>query len=460
MRPPSFTYRVDARGSVFSTAAQPGAVEPTKAAKVFVDRVQRPQGWLSHFGRPERDLLRITAAVLDLDRLSRRRPHDARAEKSEVHWRRAMHVEIAVEDPLRWGGVHVDLSALLAFLTDDIWTFAFVSAERFHEQRVLFAHDIDPDAEIALFSGGLDSSVGLRARHLQHGGSFVSISAVGNNVRRRAQQDALHAIRDCGVSITPISIDHQLQDNAKARGSQEITQRTRGLFFPAMGAAVCNQLGNPVFHVYETGIGCLNVPTSSAQVASQGTRAMHPRTLALFNALMAKVLDRPAKAVVPFFFMTKGELCNLVGADLDALARLSSSCDEGDGHKRNRMEHCGLCTSCMFRRVAIAASGRPDPTSYRDVPAKDRHNNYELNAFAHHATLLSRIETFEDLTDLDPNVRHVSKAPVGADLSLDVARSQTIEMYRRYATEIDRFLAAARPTLNARTPRSAQGGGP
>lgn len=456
MKPPSFTYRVDARGSVFRTAEQPGVVEPTKAAQVFVDGVQRPQGWLSHFDRPERDLLRITAAVLDLDRLSRRRPHDARAEKREVHWRRAMHVEIAVEDPIRWRGVQVDLCALLSFLSDDIWTFTFVPAERFHEQRVLFAHEIDPDAEIALFSGGLDSSVGLRARHLQRGGTFVAISAVGNDVRRRAQQDALQAIRDLGVSITPISIDHQLQDNAKARRSLEITQRTRGLFFLAMGAAVCNQLGNPVFHVYETGIGCLNVPTSSAQVASQGTRAMHPQTLAMFNALIAKVLDRPAKAIVPFFFQTKGELCELVGEDLDALARLSSSCDEGDGHKRNRMEHCGLCTSCMFRRVAIAASGRADPTTYRDVPAKDRHNNYELSAFAHHATLLSRISTFEDLTDLDPNVRHVSKAPVGADQSLDVARSRTVEMYRRYAAEIDRFLAAARPTLHARTPRSAK----
>lgn len=452
MKPPSFTYRVDARGSVFNCAVE----APTKSAQVFVDGVQRPQGWLSHFDRPERDLLRITAAVLDLDRLSRRRPHDVRAEKREICWRRAISVEIAVEDPIRWRAVQRELSALLAFLSDDIWSFTFVAAERFHEQRVLFDPEIDPSAEIALFSGGLDSSVGLRARHLQRGGAFVAISAVGNDVRRRAQRDALQALGTLGVPITPISIDHQLQENAKARRSLEITQRTRGLFFLSMGAAVCNQLGNPEFHVYETGIGCLNVATSSAQIASQGTRAMHPHTLALFNALVAKVLDHPAKAVVPFFFLTKGELCKLVGKDLDALAPLSSSCDEGDGHKSNRMEHCGLCTSCMFRRVAISASGRADPTLYRDVPAKDRHNSYELAAFEHHAKQLARIERFEDLTDLDPNVRHVFKASLGTDLSLDVARSQTIEMYRRYAVEIDRFLVAARPTLNARKPRPAK----
>lgn len=133
-----------------------------------------------------------------------------------------------------------------------------------------------------------------------------------------------------------------------------------------------------------------------------------------------------------------------------------SSCDEGDGHKRDPMLHCGLCTSCLFRRVAITATGRVDPTCYRDLPSKLRHNSYELAAFEHHANVLSRVAAFEDLTDADPNVRHVFKAPIGADLALDVARSQTVEMYHRYAAEIRRFLTVSRPTLRPRTPRPAK----
>jgi 7-cyano-7-deazaguanine synthase in queuosine biosynthesis len=453
MKPPSFTYRVDSRGNIFRLDGAPHeAAPPTKSAQVFVDGVQRPQGWLTNFAQPERDLLRMAAAVLDLDRLSRRRPHDTKAERRELHWRRVFNVEIAVENPSRWQAVCDDLGALLAFLTDDMWSLAFVPAKRFHEQCVLIAPGIDPSAEIALFSGGLDSSVGLRARHLQRGGAFVAVSAVGNEVRRRAQHQALRALGDLGVPITPIGIDHQLQGDPKP----EVTQRTRGLFFLAIGAAVASQIGNPSFHVYETGVGCLNIPTSAAQIASQGTRAMHPQTLGMFNALVAKVLDRPAKVVVPFFFLTKGELCSLVEADLDALAHLCSSCDEGDGHKPDPMVHCGLCTSCMFRRVAIAASGRSDPTSYRDLPARLQHNSYELAAFEHHADALSCVETLEDLTDLDPNARHVFKAPIGADLAIDVARSRTVEMYHRYAAEIRRFLTVARPTLRSRTPRSAK----
>lgn len=456
---PAFTYRVDARGAVYQVDIVNGADRQakldvsSKSAQLFVDGVQRPQGWLSNFAQGERDLLRVAAAVLDLDRLSLRRLRNTKNERRELQWRRVITAEIEVEDPARWGAVSEDLHALLSFLTDDVWTVTFVQGARFHEQCVLFAPDISADAEIALFSGGLDSSVGLLARHRQNAGPIVTVSAVGNEVRRRAQGAALQVVRRLGVAITPISIDHQLKD---ADGALEITQRSRCLFFLAIGAAVASQIGNRQFHVYETGVGCLNIPTSAAQIASQATRAMHPHTLALFNDLAAKVLDRPARVVTPFFFMTKGELCGLIRDDLCSLANKCSSCDEGDGHKLDPMEHCGLCTSCMFRRVAITAAGASDPTRYRDVPARLRHNRYELTAFEHHASELSRVSTFEDLTDLDPNVRFVLSAPTGTDVTADVARSRTVEMYRRYAAEIRRFLASARPILRHRDPHPAK----
>jgi 7-cyano-7-deazaguanine synthase in queuosine biosynthesis len=450
---PSFTYRVDAFGGV-QGHDQDG--KPTRSAHVFVDGVQRPQAWLGHFALPERDLLRVAAAVLDLDRLSLRRPLNTKGPKRELLWRRAIDAVIAVEDPSRWSAVSDDLHALLALLADDVWTLTFEQAEPFREQRLLFAPELDGSAEIALFSGGLDSSVGLRARHLKSGCSFVAVSAVGNEVRRRAQDAALQTLRGLGVGVSAISIEHQLRSEVKlSRRALETTQRTRGLFFLSIGAAVASRLGSPKFHVYETGIGCLNVPTSPAQIASQGTRAMHPLTLVRFNSLMARVLDHPTQVLVPFFFMTKGELCALVRDDLRALAQKCSSCDEGDGHKPDPMEHCGLCTSCMFRRIAIVSAGVPDPTRYRDTPSR-RHNSYEVAAFEYHATDLSRIATLEDLTDLDPNVRFAFNAPTGVEISLDVARSRTVEMYRRYAEEIQRFLSAARPKLQPRAARPAK----
>jgi 7-cyano-7-deazaguanine synthase in queuosine biosynthesis len=444
---PLFKYRVDASGAVHS---EDGDGKSSRTARVVVDGVQRPQGWLGNFAQPERDLLRVASAVLDLDRLSLRRPLNMKETKRELYWRRGLKASIAIEDPGRWSAASNDLHALLSFLTDDAWDLSFVQAPSFPEQGLLFVPELDRNAEIALFSGGLDSSLGMRARHQQTGTSFIAVSAVGNEVRRRAQATALTTLRSLGVSVNAVSVVHQLRGEKKrSRRSMEPTQRARGLFFLSIGAAVASSLASEEFHVYETGIGCLNVPTSSAQIASQGTRAMHPRTLSLFNRLVERVLDRSPRVIAPFFFLTKGELCGLVRNDLNALASTCSSCDEGDGHKPNPMQHCGLCTSCMFRRISITAAGISDPTKYRDTPSR-RHNQYEICAFEYHAANLAQISTFEDLTDLDPSVRFAVEAPSGAEIDPAVARSRVVEMYRRYGEQIRSYLKTERPSLRPR----------
>jgi hypothetical protein len=156
---------------------------------LVVEGIQHTQAWLGHFGRIERDLLRVASAVLDVDRLSLRRPLCTKETKRELY-----------------------------------------------------------------------------------GGSFIAVSAVGNEVRRQAQATARKTLLDLGVPVTAVSVVHQLRRDAnRTRRSMESTQRTRGLLFLAMGAAVASAIGNERFHVYETGIGALNVPTSAAQIASQAS---------------------------------------------------------------------------------------------------------------------------------------------------------------------------------------------
>jgi hypothetical protein len=53
--------------------------------------------------------------------------------------------------------------------------------------------------------------------------------------------------------------------------------------------------------------------------------------------------------------MTKGELCREVEEDLDMLARCSMSCDETERGKSD-LTHCGICTSCLLRRVSLHRS--------------------------------------------------------------------------------------------------------
>jgi hypothetical protein len=113
------------------------------------------------------------------------------------------------------------------------------------------------------------------------------------------------------------------------------------------------------------------------------------------------------------------------------------------------MEHCGLCTSCIFRRLALLAAGREaDPTRYRDQPTR-RHGGYELRAFEHHASELANCAEFDALIALDQAVRFASRAPMEQEFTKDEMETRVFEMYSSYRQKISEFLGHA-PTLHAR----------
>jgi hypothetical protein len=70
------------------------------------------------------------------------------------------------------------------------------------------------------------------------------------------------------------------------------------------------------------------------------------------------------------------------------------------------------------------------------------------------------------VTRVDEGLEHVNEAAHGPACGMldlqpglvaqSAARSRTVEMYRRYAEEIQRFLSAARPKLQPRAARSAK----
>lgn len=196
---------------------------------------------------------------------------------------------------------------------------------------------------------------------------------------------------------------------------------------------------------YETGVGCINLPLTEAQVGAQATRSLHPRTLIEFEALLGHVLGKQMSIQVPFMLHTKAELCRRAGARLKDLAGVAMSCDEGEGHKNAPMVHCGLCSSCIFRRIALhAALGAEDPTKYRDTRTRDA-TGYEFEAMELQALrLLSASRNFVDLLALDPNLRSAIPFLARWGMTEEVARAQLCDLYRRYSTEALEFFRAYR----------------
>ena len=413
---------------------------------------------LGPLGKPARDLLRVVESAAEADRLSLRARADAPRAPIKVRWQREIALHVAVEDPDRWRRAAARLEALLSFMTDDHWRIDFDGIRQpVVIQQPLPLPDPDQVDEIALFSGGLNSVIGAAAR-MREGRRVLTVSQYGNNVRLGTLRRSLRSLDPIHSKRRALLLNHRL--SGKKPRIAETSRRSRGAMFLVMGAAAASHLGKPGFSFYETGVGCINLPLNRTQVASQASRAMHPRTILLFERLIAMVLDRPIYVASPFFLHTKGELCQLVEPGfLAQLALVSNSCDETDARKPDPVDHCGVCMSCLFRRIARHhAIPFDDPTPYRDCEGK--RGAYELAALEHHVSELEQCRSLDDIADIDPNARFAEFARTQSSPERRVSKSEVLELYGRYRCEARRFLEEARPMLGPppRKPRRTDKG--
>lgn len=396
--------------------------------------------WLGALNPAERDLFRVGAAVLACDRLSPRRTPGLQIRD---RWQRPIWMRVTLEEPTRWMP-HVSLlQDLLGFMTDDAWSIEFQGGVLPPQQRKLPLADFEPTG-VALYSGGLDSSVGLLDRSRNGQRRLLAVCVCGTDQQRAYRAETFQQIETLGACAHLVLFLNQLRKVDK-KLPLEATQRTRCFFFLAVGAAAASHTGAPTVEVFEPGVGAINIPLSAGQVGAEATRALHPRTLVLFNRLLELMLDKPVRVVAPYFLHTKAELCRTAGNALARIAERAISCDEGERNKVDPSIHCGLCSSCLFRRIALhGANCIESPQRYRDL-LTTRRTRYELRLFDHQADRLDQLETFEDLLDIDPDLNHALDLAFEKPLTpLQIGEALT-GLFRRYARETRAFLTEAHP---------------
>jgi len=359
---------------------------------------------------------------------------------------------VELEDTARWQAVGDQLEQLLWFLTDDTWQIRFRSPTRRPPcQQSLFPQTIPQGAELALFSGGLDSMAGLWARHREERRTFIAVSVTGNPVRQDVQRCSVERLKDLGADIRWIVLRQHLAGGEKPENSQ----RTRGFLFYCVGAAVSGTLRLPSVNTYESGPGSINLPMNEAQVGAQNTRANHPGTLLRLEHLFANTLDVAPELRMPFAFRTKGQICRAAGGELRSLAESAISCDEGERGKPNRYQHCGLCTSCILRRASIyAAIGDDDPTCY-SKHRTGKHGEYDLAVFHQQALRLKdSVGRWSDLLEIDPALRHAEAYHLRRGIDPGTCREKLLELFRQHSDEILSFYDACHPIALARRSHS------
>jgi hypothetical protein len=362
-----------------------------------------------------------------------------------------IQVVLPVWRPDIWGSAEVEerLRAVLRHYTDDEWHFEWKQRIDLEKRApAQLGLDVSPSLEVALWSGGLDSFAGWWSRYLQRSadsfllvGSGASDHALG--LQRQVHGEALRFIQ----RVRPVSVElAQVALSLSGASSlpKEPSQRSRGFVFALAGAACAYLRGQNRLHIYENGVGAINLPYCAAEVGLDHARSVHPSSLFETSRLLTLAFDIPFSICNPFIFATKAQMCeplNGVRAEvLESLISATSSCDSHH-RQRDRPAQCGYCPSCLLRRQSLAASGINDPTSYalwsKPPRALDSHALrsmlYQVDSLR---SDLGQKDPWRALQQRFPDLGEVlSPAVVEQAGSVWAAQKALVEMYRRYCCE-------------------------
>lgn len=314
------------------------------------------------------DLLLLAAAVYATDKIVLR-------QSAEDCWTREIALSIPVSAPDVWTAIQGELGACISFLTGDRWTFAFSQRDTAlvrsrPRTRTLSLPALRPSA-ISLFSGGLDSLVGVIDWIETH--RPKPLLAVGHHDGQIAgpfsdQRTLLPYL----TQSYPRRVGKVLVRVGHSGAGKETTLRSRSLLFIALGIYAASAFGSDVpLFIPENGTIALNVPLTASRRGSCSTRTAHPHYLQQLHSILDK-LGITNQITNPFITKTKGEVvAGCANPSLLAeIAPYSVSCAKR-GHKRTWIRRqangCGQCMPCIYRRAALHHAGLDLELYGRDI---------------------------------------------------------------------------------------------
>lgn len=307
------------------------------------------------------DFLTIALSVIAADTFI-----DRRSKWASNGWTRSFLLEIPLAQPGTWEPVVEKLERALSFLSGDQWKLSLRSDGAAPPSKAAIARlrkrvNIGPADCVSLFSGGLDSFIGV-GKLVADGRTPLLVSHAYRGDKKFQEKAVPHlrrALPRFAANAHPTKTDGTLNDT---------TMRTRSFGFLAYAAVAATALqvkggghGKVETFVPENGFIALNAPLTRRRIGSHSTRTTHPHFLTLIQDILDQV-GLPVLLRNEFRHMTKGEMV----AEAVAAGRVEGltgtmSCGKW---KRKNM-HCGYCVPCLIRRASFAKAGVNDDTPYR-----------------------------------------------------------------------------------------------
>jgi len=286
-------------------------------------------------------------------------------------WSRQLEVCFPVLKPVKWNKAKNQLEKTLSFLTGDYWNISFEKRKlenlypnekiRYNVNRVSYKKD--EFQAVSLFSGGLDSLVGVidKLEELKpQKGKLLLASHFDGSAGAKSDQERILPFLNKAYKqkFEHIICGGRLANNAEK--TSEPSSRSRSIIFIGIGVYLANNISaNMPLLIPENGTISLNIPLSPSRRSSCSTRTTHPYFLKSLQETLL-ILDIHNPLINPYLFKTKGELvaeCKNLSL-LKKVAFESASCGKRGrkqywDNKSSDVRQCGKCMPCIYRRASL-----------------------------------------------------------------------------------------------------------
>lgn len=301
-----------------------------------------------------KDLIRIAIYVYITDRGIQR---GGKFNAYDKDWNKPLKFFIPVLEPDFWNqeSIKTALSDVLYFAVGHNYTFEFskwnpdVNNSMFMNLWEAGFKETNADC-ISMFSGGIDSLY-----------STIELIEEGKKPLLFSHKSAIKikTYRDNLVSLLNNDYDIRLDKwelgiNSKKDIAVEETQRSRGFLYAVLGSAFAKCMGLRDVYLSDNGIVTFNLKYTDQIKETMNTRSTNPKFMYLFNELTKLIWrDEAPEVKNKLLWLTRGEVVQkLKEKNKSYLLHDNFSC----AHPRQSSKaqpHCGVCSQCIDRRIAV-----------------------------------------------------------------------------------------------------------
>lgn len=403
--------------------------------------------FLRHLSPRLVDLVEIASYVYSADCFISRGKEWTDGASTEA-WSRDFRFIIPVRDTDFWSRAEVKdiLTRTLSFLSNDNYIFDFEKLQvsqptqdylEFRDEEEWPFYGVN---RVLMFSGGLDSLAGA-VEMASRKEKLVLVSHRPMPTLSKRQRELFNHLR--AKFCTPM-IHIPVWINKEKRFGREHTQRTRSFLFSALGVVVAASIEADGVSFFENGVISLNLPVADEVLRARASRTTHPLALSFLSDLFSKVLERSFVIDNPFLFKTKADVVNEIAKHgAGELIQYTCSCAHPGFFKPKTQWHCGTCSQCIDRRMAIIAANQTDYDPDHDYVANvfigQRKEGYEQNMavnYARHAIELNRMSEEEIAQRFNLELTRAARPFSNRRDVID----QLIDIHKRHGSSVSQVL--------------------